>query len=244
MLLNTGADVKIKDNNGWTPLHAASSNGHLEVVKLLLDNRSDIIVANEGGWTPLHVVSFNGDVKLARLFLQVCQDQANFKDTSSRTALFYTAMRGRSEIMRLLLFNKASANVKDRYNATPLITASRNGHGSTVKLLIEAENHVFNCKDDLRLTTLCWARKNGNIETIQLLLRHSGGMEPEASGEDASSGESIPKFDSSLRWCDVCTIYIPHGKACRRCEICNEGNFLICLDCCSIGIRCYSDSHK
>ncbi|GKT61428.1 LOW QUALITY PROTEIN: PFS domain-containing protein [Colletotrichum tofieldiae] len=79
---------------------------------------------------------------------------------------------------------------KYRYNATPLIAASRNGHGGTVKLLLEAENHIFDCRDDLGPTALCWARKNGDIQTIKLLLRHTGGMEPEASGEDASSGDS------------------------------------------------------
>ena len=35
LLLEYGADVNVKDNNGDTPLYWASINGHTEVVKLL-----------------------------------------------------------------------------------------------------------------------------------------------------------------------------------------------------------------
>jgi len=30
--------LKIKDKNGWTPLHEAARNGHLEAVKFLIEN--------------------------------------------------------------------------------------------------------------------------------------------------------------------------------------------------------------
>ena len=36
MALKCGADVTASYYYGWTPLHAASSNEHVEVVKLLL----------------------------------------------------------------------------------------------------------------------------------------------------------------------------------------------------------------
>ncbi len=34
-LKSVGADINAKYNDGWTPLHLASCNGHLEVVKYL-----------------------------------------------------------------------------------------------------------------------------------------------------------------------------------------------------------------
>ncbi|CAG2173103.1 unnamed protein product, partial [Oppiella nova] len=42
-LLDNGADANCKDNEGWTPLHASASCGHVEVVRLLL-SRDDIDV--------------------------------------------------------------------------------------------------------------------------------------------------------------------------------------------------------
>jgi ankyrin repeat protein len=41
-LKSVGADIHAKDNDGWTPLHSASWNGHLEVVKYLKSVGADI----------------------------------------------------------------------------------------------------------------------------------------------------------------------------------------------------------
>lgn len=37
ILFEKGAELTIANKNGWTPLHRASSNGYLELVKILLD---------------------------------------------------------------------------------------------------------------------------------------------------------------------------------------------------------------
>ena len=42
MLLKKGARTGIKDDDGRTPLHCATSNGHLETVKLLVNNQADV----------------------------------------------------------------------------------------------------------------------------------------------------------------------------------------------------------
>ncbi|KAH0619086.1 hypothetical protein JD844_018734, partial [Phrynosoma platyrhinos] len=36
LLLNHGADVNAKDNELWTPLHAAATCGHINLVKILI----------------------------------------------------------------------------------------------------------------------------------------------------------------------------------------------------------------
>ncbi|KAH9204233.1 ankyrin repeat-containing domain protein, partial [Leptodontidium sp. 2 PMI_412] len=53
VLLEQGADVKAADLDGWTPLHGASSNGHVEVVRVLLKQGADVKAADLSGWTPL-----------------------------------------------------------------------------------------------------------------------------------------------------------------------------------------------
>ena len=41
-LLKKGARTGIKDDDGKTPLHCATSYGHFETVKLLINNQADI----------------------------------------------------------------------------------------------------------------------------------------------------------------------------------------------------------
>jgi len=41
-LLKKGAKLWIKDDEGKTPLHHATSHGQLETVKLLINNQADI----------------------------------------------------------------------------------------------------------------------------------------------------------------------------------------------------------
>jgi ankyrin repeat protein len=45
-----------KDENGYTPIHAAVSYGHLELLQFLIDNGGDINVQDNEGDTPLHHV--------------------------------------------------------------------------------------------------------------------------------------------------------------------------------------------
>ena len=54
-LIENGADINIKNNNGDTVLHeAVLIKDNLEVVKLLIENGADINIKNNNGDTVLH----------------------------------------------------------------------------------------------------------------------------------------------------------------------------------------------
>jgi ankyrin repeat protein len=56
LLLDRGTDVTAGDNKGNTALHYAASNGHLDVVKTLVeDGGSDIEAKDKNGNSPLLV---------------------------------------------------------------------------------------------------------------------------------------------------------------------------------------------
>lgn len=54
-LIDSGADVNAKDEEGWTPLHLAATHDSAEVVRELLDAGADIDAVNSKGETPLRV---------------------------------------------------------------------------------------------------------------------------------------------------------------------------------------------
>ncbi|KAN0126317.1 Ankyrin repeat-containing domain protein [Lactarius tabidus] len=55
-LIEHGADVDSRDNNGFTPLLTASRQGQLEIARLLLDHGADVNARKRYDITPLHFV--------------------------------------------------------------------------------------------------------------------------------------------------------------------------------------------
>ena len=60
MLLENGADVNTKDNNGDTPLHCAVSSGKKNMVELLIAKGADVNARNKKGLTPLRAALDKG----------------------------------------------------------------------------------------------------------------------------------------------------------------------------------------
>jgi len=59
-----------EDNNGWTPLRSAASEGHKDVVELLLAHGADVNANGDGGWTPLQWAAYAGYKDVVELLRQ------------------------------------------------------------------------------------------------------------------------------------------------------------------------------
>jgi len=74
------------------------------------------------------------------------------------------------EKIRELTKNGADVNVRNEYNATPLIKASGEGYAEIVKLLLEAKADVNAATNADASTPLYIASGNGHTEVVKLLL--------------------------------------------------------------------------
>ena len=99
VLLDRGAEVNAKTNNGWTPLHEAALNGHATVAALLLDRGAEVNAKTNNGWTPLHEAALNGHATVAALLLDRGAE-INSKDNNGRTPFQLTRNQ---EIKNLLV---------------------------------------------------------------------------------------------------------------------------------------------
>lgn len=56
-LVQAGANVNVKGLDNDTPLHDAASNGHLKLIKLLVERGADIHAKNSKGKAPLDIAA-------------------------------------------------------------------------------------------------------------------------------------------------------------------------------------------
>ena len=72
-LITRGADV---NKPGWTPLHYAATNGHVDVITLLLESHAYIDAESPNATTPLMMAARYGTPQAVKLLLEAGADPA------------------------------------------------------------------------------------------------------------------------------------------------------------------------
>ena len=142
-LLNEGADVNAKDEDGWTPLHWAAYYGHLNVVKLLVDRGADVNAKSKAGETPLHWAAANGHLDVVEFLVDRGAD-VNAKSKAGWTPLHLAADKGHLDIAKLLLDRGADINAKNGGGKTPLDLAREKKYWDIVNFLEKAVENAEN----------------------------------------------------------------------------------------------------
>ncbi|XP_042883338.1 transient receptor potential channel pyrexia-like [Penaeus japonicus] len=118
-LLDSGADVNLKDIQDRTPLFYAVNNnrgGSGKCIQLLLEKGSSVSEPCEGRITPLHVAAEVGNVTAAQLLLKVGAPHSA-RDKDGCTPLHLATTTG---MVEALLAAGADVTVKDNAHQTPL----------------------------------------------------------------------------------------------------------------------------
>ena len=69
LLLNHGADIHHKDNDGYSCLHVACSSGHLDIVKLLVAHGADIHHKYNNVSSCLYLACSSGHLDIVKLLI-------------------------------------------------------------------------------------------------------------------------------------------------------------------------------
>ena len=96
LLLERGADINARNNNGWTPLHHAVRHNTSAMVTLLLERGADINARDALGTTVLHHIARQSDpatVAPAAAFLLDAGADINAQDEQGKTPLHTAAGR-------------------------------------------------------------------------------------------------------------------------------------------------------
>ncbi|MHB9037925.1 MAG: ankyrin repeat domain-containing protein [Armatimonadota bacterium] len=98
-LLNHGAHLA--SIVGYTPLHFAAYNGHLDVARVLIRHHANVNAPDSAGRTPLHEACEQGHIDIARLLVDNGA-LASSKDNSGKTPLDLAIEAGNDDIASLL----------------------------------------------------------------------------------------------------------------------------------------------
>jgi ankyrin repeat protein len=135
LLLAAKADVNLTDQGGFTPLHWAAMFDKSEVVSVLLTNKADLTArVPQFGWTPLRLAVIHGHMATAKTLLKGGADP-NLRDDVNIPLLHQAVIRGKGDMVELLLASKAEINYKDPEGETALAEAEEQGNREIMEIL-------------------------------------------------------------------------------------------------------------
>lgn len=164
-----GADANVRNRKGVTPIAAASHQGIVDIMQVLLRHGALVNAVNASGSTPLIQAAHFGHYDAVSLLLAngANPDFANMKGT---TSLMRSAQEGHTLICKALLETKlVNVNDKNHEGMNALMLASQRGHGDTVRILVE-HGAAIDERTSQGSTALMLACKRGHEEVVKVLI--------------------------------------------------------------------------
>ncbi|CAL4106492.1 unnamed protein product, partial [Meganyctiphanes norvegica] len=135
-LIQEGANVNQADENGYTAVQVAASDGHTEVVRALIKNKANVDHQDDQhGNTALHEASWKGYSQTAEALVR---SKANvyIKNRGGFAPLHLACQNGHNQTCRVLLLAGCNADIKNNYGDTSLHTSGRYGHAGVTRILL------------------------------------------------------------------------------------------------------------
>lgn len=166
-LLANGADPRIADGDGNTPLHHAARSSDPGVVALLRDAAAELDALNHDGLTPLGVACVAGNWRLAKFLLE---RGARPDPQGGQPVLLAAASTEEDDPagVQLLLKHKAKVDARDAQRRSALHEAAFAGHAEIAATLLAAGADVH-ARDSQQRTPWLEAACGGHLAMLEKL---------------------------------------------------------------------------
>lgn len=164
LLVDHGADMRIADKDGITPLEHANKRGYTEIVRILeatqqlraerliiaadqgdteavrqlLAQGADVHAQDSSGKTALIAAAYHNHLSITDLLIQAGAD-VNVQDSTKQSAYLISTSEGYLELLQSTLQAGADVHSKDSYNGTGLIRAAERGHVDIIQELLKTD---------------------------------------------------------------------------------------------------------
>jgi hypothetical protein len=153
--VRAGADLEAENTSGETPLFAACSKAHRDVVRELLTAGAKTNRQSRHGSTPLMQSVLSSDIETVRILLNAGADP-KISDLKGETAYHWAVSSRRTEIAGLL---KQAEGTQTKPSASSDITPTRSRSRSVEELLADTEDILLRTMPPAPLTAMKTARR-------------------------------------------------------------------------------------
>lgn len=117
-LIKAGADVNLRGNLMYPPLHLALDKDRHNIAVALIQGGADVNLQDAAGKTPLHRAAMQSQETFVRTLLKLGADP-NIRDEHGKTPLHVVAT-AQPDLIDILVKNNANPNLQDKDGNTPL----------------------------------------------------------------------------------------------------------------------------
>lgn len=176
-LLRLGADVNLKNKKGSTTAFMALSNGHPELVDIMLTQEGvdppldlNAVDDQDSSRTLLMIAALKAYHSLLSQILERSEVNVNAKDSKGYTALAIAATKSQADIVETLLAH-VDINTPNDIGSTPLIIAAEGGKADMVIAMLN-KNANWRLQNHDGDTALSKAILHGHTQVVKALLDH------------------------------------------------------------------------
>jgi uncharacterized protein len=171
-LLEQGANVNARNDDGKTPLICAARAGSRTIVRMLLEGGADVNARDEDGETALFAAAWSRTRGMTELLLGAGAEVQVAEQRLGETAMMRAAGAGRAPVIRSLLAYGAHVDaIDDRGQTALMLSARRAEHGTALLQLLLDRGADPDATDKLGWSALTWAVFEDEIDCVRLLLR-------------------------------------------------------------------------
>ncbi|KAL8753191.1 MAG: hypothetical protein Q9184_005493 [Pyrenodesmia sp. 2 TL-2023] len=177
-------DLNVKNDSGQTGIYLASSMGHLEVARILLQHGANVNVSGGRLGTPLQAACFEGHIGIVQLLIM------NGADTKSR-GLFHNALQAAAKgnhenIAMLLLQSGFEIKSQSEYDQA-LEEASQTGFIKVVDYLQKTYGYTFGNARLAECQAIHAAIRKGQIGVLQRFIRSTASPKAELPADSVAT---------------------------------------------------------
>ncbi|EWC44545.1 hypothetical protein DRE_06717 [Drechslerella stenobrocha 248] len=157
-----------------SPLGLAIVAGHIEVVRLLIENGANTnSINNKSQLSPLHLANVAGSEGREDIITLLIENGARVdaKEKDGWTPMMLAAQNGNCNIVDMLIKNGASVDAQGTDGETALWIASQQGHTAIVEKLLQADARSIPTTGSGRYP-IHQAAQNGHFEVLKRLVEN------------------------------------------------------------------------